>query len=124
MTSDERFQREVTLGKRIGFYKFRGDLGTGNFARVKLAFHQLAHGKPRPQLSRHESIDNSPRETLLVDTSRHCRAGRSEDYREDGHGAESAHHALERDRQYGHAPTSGHREVLSLGQLTIQFDAS
>lgn len=45
MTSDERFQREVTLGKRIGLYKFRGELGTGNFSRVKLAFHQLAHGK-------------------------------------------------------------------------------
>jgi len=44
MTSDERFQREVTLGKRIGLYKFRGELGTGNFSRVKLAFHQLAHG--------------------------------------------------------------------------------
>lgn len=45
MTSDERFQRDVTLGKRIGLYKFRGELGTGNFSRVKLAFHQLAHGK-------------------------------------------------------------------------------
>lgn len=45
MTEDERFQRDVTLGKRIGLYKFRGELGTGNFSRVKLAFHQLAHGK-------------------------------------------------------------------------------
>lgn len=45
MTDDERFQRDVTLGKRIGLYKFRGELGTGNFSRVKLAFHQLAHGK-------------------------------------------------------------------------------
>lgn len=34
----------MTLGKRIGLYKFRGELGTGNFSRVKLGFHQLAHG--------------------------------------------------------------------------------
>ena len=44
MTHDERFQREVTLGKRIGLYKFRGELGTGNFSKVKLGYHQLAHG--------------------------------------------------------------------------------
>ena len=44
MTSDERFQRDVTLGKRIGLYKFRGELGQGNFSRVRLGFHQLATG--------------------------------------------------------------------------------
>ena len=44
MANDERFLREQTLGKRIGLYKFRGDLGIGNFSKVKLAYHQLAHG--------------------------------------------------------------------------------
>ena len=44
INTDEHFQREVMLGKRIGMYKFRGELGTGNFSRVSLGFHQLAHG--------------------------------------------------------------------------------
>lgn len=43
MAQDARFLREVTLGKRIGLYKFRCDLGTGNFSKVKLGYHQLAH---------------------------------------------------------------------------------
>ena len=44
INTDEHFHREVMLGKRIGMYKFRGELGTGNFSHVSLGFHQLAHG--------------------------------------------------------------------------------
>jgi len=42
---DERWLKEVTLGKRVGFYRFRGDLGSGNFSQVKLANHQLTKGQ-------------------------------------------------------------------------------
>ncbi|EAT40352.1 AAEL007907-PA, partial [Aedes aegypti] len=35
----------VALGRRIGFYRFCGDIGRGNFSRVKLAVHQLTKDK-------------------------------------------------------------------------------
>lgn len=44
LLEDERILKEFTLGKRIGFYRMRGDLGSGNFAKVKLGYHCLAKG--------------------------------------------------------------------------------
>ncbi|UYV65145.1 NIM1K [Cordylochernes scorpioides] len=41
MELDDRCREEVALGKRVGFYRFRGDLGAGNFSRVKTALHCL-----------------------------------------------------------------------------------
>ncbi|XP_063235221.1 serine/threonine-protein kinase NIM1-like [Bacillus rossius redtenbacheri] len=38
---DPKWQAEVSLGRRAGFYRFRGDLGSGNFSQVKMAVHQL-----------------------------------------------------------------------------------
>ncbi len=43
--NDEIVQRQMALGKRIGFYKFKSDLGTGNFSKVKLATNLLTKGK-------------------------------------------------------------------------------
>ncbi|QQP48894.1 Serine/threonine-protein kinase NIM1, partial [Caligus rogercresseyi] len=34
---DEACQRDLALGRRIGFYKFKSELGTGNFSRVSKA---------------------------------------------------------------------------------------
>ena len=44
LTEDERCAKEVSLGRRIGFYRLRGDLGSGNFAKVKLGYHCLVKG--------------------------------------------------------------------------------
>lgn len=38
---DRRWRQEVSLGKRVGLYRMRGDLGSGNFSTVKMAAHQL-----------------------------------------------------------------------------------
>uniref|UniRef100_A0A6P4G3A0 non-specific serine/threonine protein kinase n=1 Tax=Drosophila rhopaloa TaxID=1041015 RepID=A0A6P4G3A0_DRORH len=35
----------VTIGRRIGLYRFCGDIGRGNFSKVKLAVHQLTRDK-------------------------------------------------------------------------------
>lgn len=35
----------MALGRRIGFYRIKSDLGAGNFSKVKLATHQLTKGK-------------------------------------------------------------------------------
>ena len=43
---DLKVAQEVSLGKRVGFYKMKGQLGAGNFAKVKLGIHLLTHGEP------------------------------------------------------------------------------
>ena len=44
LENDHKVKQEVRLGKRVGFYKLRGQLGTGNFAKVKLGIHLLTTG--------------------------------------------------------------------------------
>lgn len=45
LQTDPRCAQEVALGRRIGFYRFCGDIGRGNFSRVKLGIHQLTRDK-------------------------------------------------------------------------------
>ncbi|XP_055295569.1 serine/threonine-protein kinase NIM1 isoform X3 [Sitodiplosis mosellana] len=45
LQTDPRCATEVALGRRIGLYRFCGDIGRGNFSRVKLAVHQLTRDK-------------------------------------------------------------------------------
>lgn len=47
MSQDEKVVREITLGKRIGFYRIRGEIGSGNFSQVKLGIHSLTKGRIR-----------------------------------------------------------------------------
>jgi hypothetical protein len=42
---DPKFSHEVALEKRVGLYKFCGDIGKGNFSRVKKAVHLLTKGE-------------------------------------------------------------------------------
>lgn len=44
MCQDDRVVREITIGRRIGFYKIRGEIGCGNFSHVKLGVHALTKG--------------------------------------------------------------------------------
>ncbi|KAM9331302.1 serine/threonine-protein kinase NIM1 isoform 2-T2 [Gastrophryne carolinensis] len=41
MSHDEKTIKEMALGKRIGFYRLRGEIGSGNFSQVKLGVHVL-----------------------------------------------------------------------------------
>lgn len=45
MCKDENTIKELMIGRRVGFYKVRGEIGCGTFSRVKLAFHALTKGK-------------------------------------------------------------------------------
>lgn len=45
LSTSEKLKQEVALGKRIGFYRIRGELGSGNFCQVKMGIHALARGK-------------------------------------------------------------------------------
>lgn len=44
MTHNETVANEVVLGRRIGFYELRGEIGRGNFSTVKLGVHTLTKG--------------------------------------------------------------------------------
>ena len=44
VNGDERYLKELALGRRIGFYRIRGELGIGNFSRVKMGVHVLTKG--------------------------------------------------------------------------------
>lgn len=44
MCKDENTIKELIIGRRVGFYKVRGEIGCGTFSRVKLAFHALTKG--------------------------------------------------------------------------------
>lgn len=41
LQSDEKWQQEISLGRRIGFYRLKEELGSGNFSQVKAAVHSL-----------------------------------------------------------------------------------
>lgn len=45
LSRDQKCLKEITLGKRIGFYRMRGELGSGNFSQVKLGIHALTKGE-------------------------------------------------------------------------------
>ncbi|KAG7476294.1 hypothetical protein MATL_G00081290 [Megalops atlanticus] len=45
LCQDEKTIRELTIGRRLGLYKVRGDIGCGNFSRVKLGVHALTADK-------------------------------------------------------------------------------
>jgi len=44
MCKDQDTIKELAVGRRVGFYKVRGQIGCGNFSKVKLAIHALTKG--------------------------------------------------------------------------------
>jgi len=44
LTHDKRSARDVAIGKQIGFYRLREEIGSGNFSQVKLGVHMLTKG--------------------------------------------------------------------------------
>lgn len=51
MSHNEKVVKELTLGKRIAFYRVRGEIGSGNFSQVKLGIHSLTKGRHHCMLS-------------------------------------------------------------------------
>ncbi|GCB63897.1 serine/threonine-protein kinase NIM1-like [Scyliorhinus torazame] len=45
MRSNKKVKNELILGQRIGFYQLRGEIGIGNFSKVKLGIHCLTKEK-------------------------------------------------------------------------------
>ncbi|RWS11035.1 serine/threonine-protein kinase NIM1-like protein, partial [Dinothrombium tinctorium] len=64
LNEDERWQREVTLGRRIGFYRFKGELGNGNFSQVKVALHYLTKEKVAVKILDRSKLDTKTQRML------------------------------------------------------------
>lgn len=45
LTHAETVMNELTFGRRVGFYKLRGEIGSGNFSQVRLGIHDLTKGE-------------------------------------------------------------------------------
>lgn len=45
MAHNERVTNELMLGRRVGFYELRGEIGQGNFSTVRLGIHALMKGQ-------------------------------------------------------------------------------
>ncbi|KAM6963089.1 serine/threonine-protein kinase NIM1-like [Aplochiton taeniatus] len=41
MVHNQKVVNDLTLGRRVGFYELRGEIGEGNFSHVRLAIHTL-----------------------------------------------------------------------------------
>ncbi|XP_019712170.1 serine/threonine-protein kinase NIM1-like [Hippocampus comes] len=41
LSHSQRVMDELTFGRRVGFYELRGEIGSGNFSRVRLGIHDL-----------------------------------------------------------------------------------
>jgi serine/threonine-protein kinase NIM1 len=47
LENSAKVKQEVISGRRIGFYRLKSQLGSGNFAQVKLGLHLLTNGEYR-----------------------------------------------------------------------------
>ncbi|XP_078416743.1 serine/threonine-protein kinase NIM1-like [Cetorhinus maximus] len=69
MAHDERAVKEVTLGKRIGFYRMRGEIGSGNFSQVKLGVHLLTKEKVAIKILDKTKLDQKTQRLLSREIS-------------------------------------------------------
>jgi len=44
LAHDKKMERDLAVGRQVGFYRIRGEIGSGNFSQVKLGIHILTRG--------------------------------------------------------------------------------
>ncbi|KAM9821957.1 serine/threonine-protein kinase NIM1 [Syngnathus typhle] len=69
MCQDERVVRELTVGRRISFYKIRGEIGCGNFSHVKLGIHALTKDKVAIKILDKTKLDQKTQRLLSREIS-------------------------------------------------------
>lgn len=63
-TDDARWLRDASLGKSVGLYRLRGDLGSGNFSRVKMGIHHPTNEKVAIKILEKTKLDEKTRRML------------------------------------------------------------
>ncbi|KAK9532807.1 hypothetical protein VZT92_010174 [Zoarces viviparus] len=66
---DEKTIKELIIGRRVGFYKVRGEIGCGTFSRVKLAFHALTKDKVALKILDKTRLDGQAQRLLSKEIS-------------------------------------------------------
>ncbi|XP_054041194.1 serine/threonine-protein kinase NIM1 [Rissa tridactyla] len=69
MSQNEKVVKELTLGKRIGFYRVRGEIGSGNFSQVKLGIHSLTKEKVAIKILDKTKLDRKTQRLLSREIS-------------------------------------------------------
>ncbi|XP_039259012.2 serine/threonine-protein kinase NIM1-like [Styela clava] len=66
---DHRIKLELSYGKRIGFYSLKGDIGTGNFSRVKIGTHSLTKERVAVKILDKTKMDRKTKRLLSREIS-------------------------------------------------------
>ncbi|XP_068588590.1 serine/threonine-protein kinase NIM1 [Cebidichthys violaceus] len=69
MCKDEKTIKDLIIGRRVGFYKVRGEIGCGTFSRVKLAFHALTKDKVALKILDKTRLDGQAQRLLSKEIS-------------------------------------------------------
>ncbi|XP_062477775.1 serine/threonine-protein kinase NIM1 [Pezoporus occidentalis] len=69
MSQNEKVVRELTLGKRIGFYRVRGEIGSGSFSQVKIGIHSLVKEKVAIKILDKTKLDQKTQRLLSREIS-------------------------------------------------------
>ncbi|XP_052778157.1 serine/threonine-protein kinase NIM1-like [Mya arenaria] len=69
LNDDPKVLKEITLGKRIGFYRIRGELGSGNFSQVKMGIHALTKEKVAIKILDKTKLDQKTQRLLSREIS-------------------------------------------------------
>ncbi|XP_061208157.1 serine/threonine-protein kinase NIM1 [Neopsephotus bourkii] len=69
MSQNEKVVKELTLGKRIGFYRVRGEIGSGSFSQVKIGIHSLVKEKVAIKILDKTKLDRKTQRLLSREIS-------------------------------------------------------
>ncbi|GBM60659.1 Serine/threonine-protein kinase NIM1 [Araneus ventricosus] len=76
LQTDEKWLQDITQGKRIGLYRLKEELGTGNFSQVRAGVHALTKERVAVKILDKSKLDNKTqkmlaREILSMETLHH-----------------------------------------------------
>ncbi|CAJ1060511.1 serine/threonine-protein kinase NIM1 isoform X1 [Xyrichtys novacula] len=69
MAHNERIINDLTLGRRVGFYELRGEIGQGNFSTVRLGIHDLTKERVAIKVVDKLRLDNRKQPTTSSEIS-------------------------------------------------------
>ncbi|XP_061593121.1 serine/threonine-protein kinase NIM1 [Cololabis saira] len=69
MAHNEKIVNELMLGRRVGFYELRGQIGEGNFSTVKLGIHALTQERVAVKIVEKQRVDKKRQPTTASEIS-------------------------------------------------------